>query len=355
MAFMKQAKTEDEVRKLTLSGLKKSYNELAKDYNKLIEQDVVLCPKCNTFKARSNFYLNKDYDSEFFPICKDCLMKMSTDFDKKTNTYKDNKEKAKHTLMLMDRPFIEEVYDNAVADITNATNEKNRSTAWVQYITMINSLPNWRGLHFKDSEYKDKSEYDDEYEVKENQKIIKKAKKRFGMGNALSNEDYIFLWQEFEDWIAKYECNTKAQESIFERLAFKKLEIMKATKNGQPTKDLDRTYQDLLSSINILPRQQSSNSLSDSLTFGQLIEKWEAEDPIPAPDPELDDVDNIGQKLRVFFSGHLSKALGLNTSYLKEYDEYMSQYTVQKPEYSGVEENKDKNIYTKLFGSDGSE
>lgn len=354
MAFMKQALTESDVKKLTVAGVKKAYIELAKDYNKLLEQDVILCPKCNKFKARSNFYQNKNYDAGFFPICKECLLQMATDKNK-DGTYKDNKEKAKNTLRIMDLPFIESVYDNAINDVTNAVNEKNRGTAWQQWMVMLSSLPNWKGKTWKDSEFKDNSEYDDEYEVKENQKIIKKAKKRFGMGSSLSNEDYIFLWNEFEDWLAKYECNTKAQESIFERLAFKKLEIMKATKNGQPTKDLDRTYQDLLGSINILPRQQSSNGLSDSLTFGQLIEKWEAEEPIPRPDPELEDVDNIGKKLRVFFSGHLSKALGLNTSYSKEYDEYMSQYTVQKPEYNGVEENKDKNIYTKLFGSDGSE
>lgn len=348
MAFMKQAKTEDEVRKLTLSGLKKSYNELAKDYNKLIEQDVVLCPKCNTFKARSNFYLNKDYDSELFPICKDCLMKMSTDFDKKTNTYKDNKEKAKHTLMLMDRPFIEEVYDNAISDIANATNEKNRSTAWVQYITMINSLPNWRGLHFKDSEYKDNSEYNEEYEVKENQKIIKRAKKRFGPG--YNNDEYAFLENEYQDWVTRYECENKTQESIFERLSQKKLEIRKASMNGQPTKDLDKTYTDLLSSANLLPRQNVGNASTDSLTFGQLIERWEQEDPIPEPSEEFKDVDGIVKYIDVFFKGHLAKMMGLKNGYSRQYDDYMKQYTVTKPEYN--EDENSETIFDALFGKE---
>lgn len=348
MAFMKQAKTEDEVRKLTLSGLKKSYNELAKDYNKLIEQDVVLCPKCNTFKARSNFYLNKDYDSEFFPICKDCLMKMSTDFDKKTNTYKDNKEKAKHTLMLMDRPFIEEVYDNAISDIANATNEKNRSTAWVQYITMINSLPNWRGLHFKDSEYKDKSEYDDEYEVKENQKTIKRAKKRFGYG-LYTNEEYMFLENEYQDWTTRYECNTKAQEEIFVRLSQKKLEIRKATINGQPTKDLDKTYQELLNSGNVLPKQVTLDTMSDAQTLGTLIQKYEETRPLPEIDPELEDVDKIGLYIDSFYRGHASKMLGLKNRFSNLYEKVMSKYTVKPPEYD--DETDTEAIFEKIFGS----
>ena len=39
-------------------------------------------------------------------------------------------------------------------------------------------------------------------------------------------EDYIFLENEYQDWITRYECNTKAQESIFERLSFKKWEAL---------------------------------------------------------------------------------------------------------------------------------
>ena len=348
---MRQAKDEAEIKKLTLAGVKNAYNDLAKDYNKLIEQEVVLCPKCNKFKARGNFYLNKDYDSEFFPICKDCLMKMSTDYDKKTDKYKDNKEKAKHTLMLMDRPYIEEVYDNAVADVTNAVNEKNRSTAWAQYITMINPLPNWRGFHFKDSEYKDNSEYDDEAEIKENKAIIKKAKKRFGPG--YSPEDYVFLWNEYQDWVARYTCETKAQESIFERLAFKKWEIMKATKNGQPTKDLDKTYTDLLGTANIQPKQNVSNSVNDSLTFGQLIDKWEEEQPIPEPTEEFKDVDKIGLLIDVFFKGHLSKMMGLKNGFSRTYENFMKKYTVTKPEYD--EDTDSEILFDQIFGKQGDE
>ena len=344
---MRQAKDEVEIKKLTLAGVKNAYNELAKDYNKLIEQEVVLCPKCNKFKARGNFYLNKDYDSEFFPICKDCLMKMSTDYDKKTNTYKDNKEKAKHTLMLMDRPFTEEVYDNAVADVTNAVNEKNRSTAWVQYITMINSLPNWRGLHFKDSEFVMGSEYDDEAEIKENKKTIKKAKKRFGFG--YTNDEYMSLENEYQDWVTRYECNTKAQEEIFERLSQKKLEIRKATMNGQPTKDLDKTYQDLLNSGNILPKQVTLDTMADAQTLGTLIQKYEETRPLPEIDPELSDVDKIGLYIDAFFRGHASKMLGLKNRFSNIYEKVISKYTVKPPEYDNDEDTEV--IFEKIFGS----
>lgn len=346
MAFMKQAKTEDEIRKLTISNVRKAYVELARDYNKLIEQDVILCPKCNTFKARINFYQNKNYNSGFFPICKECLLQMATDKNK-DGTYKDNKEKAKNTLRIMDLPFIESVYDKAIIDVTNAVNEKNRGTAWQQWMVMLSSLPNWKGKTWKDSEFKENSEYDDEYKVKENQKTINRAKKRFGSG--YSNEEYMWLEEEYQDWCARYTCETKAQESIFERLSQKKLEIMKATKNGQPTKDLDRTYQDLLNSGNILPKQSSLDAMSDAQTLGTLIQKYEETRPLPEIDPELEDVDKIGLYIDSFYRGHASKMLGLKNRFSNLYEKVMSKYTVKPPEYD--DETDTEVIFEKIFGS----
>lgn len=346
MAFMKQALTESDVKKLTVAGVKKAYIELAKDYNKLLEQDVILCPKCNKFKSRSNFYQNKNYDAGFFPICKECLLQMATDRNK-DGTYKDNKEKAKNTLRIMDLPFIESVYDNAINDVTNAVNEKNRGTAWQQWMVMLSSLPNWKGKTWKDSEFKENSEYDDEYEVKENQKIIKKAKKRFGPG--YNNDEYTFLENEYQDWTTRYECNTKAQEEIFERLSQKKLEIRKASMNGQPTKDLDKTYQELLNSGNILPKQVTLDTMSDAQTLGTLIQKYEETRPLPEIDPELEDVDKIGLYIDAFFRGHASKMLGLKNRFSNIYEKVMSKYTVKPPEYD--DETDTEVIFEKIFGS----
>ena len=352
MAFSKQAKTEDEIKKLTVAGVKKSYNELSQDYNKLINLDYIYCPQCNDFITRNNFYKSNDTPSGINHTgCKKCLLKSATDYDKKNGIYKDNKQKAKKTLMLMDLPFIEDVYDAALADVTNAVNEKNRGTAWQQYMVMIQSLPQYRGLHWENSEFKVNSEYDDEYEVKENQKTIKKAKKRFGPG--YSNEDYMWLENEYQDWVTRYECETKSQEIIFQRIAFKTWEIMKATRNGQPTKDLDASLQSLLSSGDLLPRQDKNNSASDSLTFGQLIDKWENEQPIPEPTDEFKDVDRIGLLIDVFFKGHLAKMMGLKNAFSRTYENFMKKYTVNKPEYD--EDTDSEILFDQIFGKQGEE
>ena len=45
MARLRQAKTPDEITHLTVGKVRKAYNELAEDYNRMIEQNVLLCPK----------------------------------------------------------------------------------------------------------------------------------------------------------------------------------------------------------------------------------------------------------------------------------------------------------------------
>jgi hypothetical protein len=346
MAFLKQAKSEDEVKKLTLSGLKKAYFELSKDYTKILEGDYIYCGKCNSFLSRETFYSSNDYASGKFPVCKKCLMLMATDYDKKTNTYTDNKEKPKETLRFLDLPFIESTYNSALSSIQAEVNEKNRSTAWQQYITMVQSLPNWRGMKWKDSDFEVAS-ISDEEETKINTKTIKSGKKRFG--NGYSNEDYMFLENEYQDWITRYECNTKAQESIFERLSFKKWEINKATKSGQPTKDLDKTYQELLATANIQPRQSGMDSMADAQTLGTLIQKYEETRPLPDIDPELEDVDRIGLYIDSFYRGHACKMLGLKNKFTNLYEKVMSKYTVKPPEYD--DETDSEILFDKIFGS----
>ena len=73
MAYLKTAKTEEEIKRLTVTNVKKAYNELAKDYNKIIEQQYLLCPICGEFITRDNFYSDKNYATGVFPECKKCI------------------------------------------------------------------------------------------------------------------------------------------------------------------------------------------------------------------------------------------------------------------------------------------
>lgn len=350
MANLKQAKTDADLRKLTVNDVKKAYHELALDYNHLLNFDFVYCPHCGKWKSNTAFYgsdESKDKIEHF--ACKECILDMCTDI-KKDGIRTDNKQKTIDTFRRLNWYFNEADYDEQLRTLSEGTGEKIRSTAAQQLIVMVRSLKQYRSYTYKDSEFKSGNidNTNSEEDVKIIQKTLRTAKKRFG--SSYTNEDLMFLENEYQDWVTRYECNTKAQETIFERLAFKKWEIDKATKAGQNTKDLDKTYTDLLASINILPRQNADSGLDSSLTFGQLIEQWENTKPIPAPDPEFADVNHIGKYIKTWFKGSLARSLGIDNGYSKEYDEELQKYSVKKQDYSEDDESDD--IYKSVFGDD---
>lgn len=349
MAYLLTPKNEEEIRKTPVSQMRKDYAKMAEAYNHLVELDYIYCPQCGNWKSTSTFYSSKTTASGFIHWgCKECIARAACDYDKKTNQYKDNAEKAKFVLRTLNIPYIDTLYKSAVSDSENEINEKNRKCGWFSYMTMIQSLPNWKGKTWDDSEFDLEDDTSPEYEIKENKKTIKNGKKRFG--EFYSNQDIMFLENEYQDWISRYECNTKAQESIFERLACKKLEINKATKAGENTKDLDKTYQDLLSTANIQPRQQVVDPISNAQTWGTLVQRWEDNDPILLePDSELEDIDHLSLIVDAVFRGHTAKAVGLKNRFANIYENFMKRYTVSKPEY---EEDEDSEIiFEKIFGT----
>lgn len=346
MAYLKQAKTETEIKSLTVANVKKAYNDLAKDYNRIIEQDLILCPCCGEFITRENFYTDKRYAIGLFPQCKKCVLAEVEQRKNKNDSPNETKESVKRMLQKMDLPYIDSLYESLQTDVANEINEKNKKSPFLAYLPPIKSLPNWKGKTYKDSEF-ELGVITEEEETKQNAKTIKNGKKRFGLG--LSNEDYMFLENEYQDWITRYECSTKTQEEIFERLSFKKWEINKATKSGQNTKDLDKTYQELMTTANIAPRQTTMDTMSDAQTFGTLIQKYEETRPLPDIDPELEDIDKIGLYIDSFYRGHACKMLGLKNSFSHLYEKVMNKYTVTPPEYD--DETDSEILFEKIFGS----
>lgn len=342
MAHLKQAKTEAEIKKLTVSNVKNEYNKLASDYNKILEGQYVYCHHCNDFLSRDSFYSDKGYASSLFPICKKCLLAIVEQREKSTDKPNETKESVKKVLMMMDLPYIDDLYESCMKSVNDEVNEKNRKSPFLQMITILKSLPQYRGLKWKDSDTEIEND-----ESSSNRKVKQGTIKRFG--NGFSNDDYLFLQDQYDDWTGRYECKTKAQEELFERLCFKKLEIFKATKEGKSTKDLDRSYQDLMATANITPKQNSLDALSEAQTLGTLIQKWEEERPLPEIDPELEDVDKIGLYIDVFFKGHMSKMLNLKNPLVNIYENFMRKLAVTKPEYD--EDEASEELFNKIFGS----
>ena len=303
----------------------------------------------NYYKSNSIFYTNIGK----VPYCKHCVEKLYQYFFEKYTT-EGRLEPERTAIKRLCSIF--DIYYSDVVFISSMDKIKESG---------INISP--MGQYMKTiqlQQYKDKS-YDDTFldeerddfvnravsGVSDSGDVSEKTKKFFGIG--FIDEDYEFLQEQYDDWTARHECQTKAQEEVFKRICFKQLEILKATRRGEDTKNLDATFQNLLDTAKLQPKQNSGDTMSDAQTLGTLIDKWENERPLPEIDEELRDVDKIGWYIDVFFRGHLSKMMGLKNGLSNIYSKFMKSYTVQKPEYSD-EENSEV-LFDAIFGNSSSD
>lgn len=344
MARVLEPISDKDLKRITVANLRIEYKKLADFYRKIINGNLVYCSHCGKWKSSSVFYTsNSSPDCVEHYACKECILDECTDYNKNTGVRTDNIEKTINTFKRLDWYFDEKIYNDQLQIITENTNESARGTAVQQWIVICRSLNDYKNKTFKDSEFENDSEI---LKLSSKRQPRKEIIKLFGSG--FSVDDYLYLQDQYDDWCVRTQVDSKSQQTYIVRICFKLLDIYKAQKAGKDTDKLDRSLNDLLAAANLQPRQNVGNASTDSLTFGQLIEKWEEEKPIPEPEPEFADVDNIGKYIRVWFKGHLSRVLGFDNGYSKEYDDYIKEYTVTKPEYN--EDGKSEAIYKKLFG-----
>ena len=303
----------------------------------------------NYYKSNSKFYGNIGK----VPYCKQCIEKFyQYYFDKYTNEgcLTPEKNAVKRLCAAFDIYYKEDAYNAA---IESARKREMNITPMGAYMKMI-QLSQYKGKSYDNTvsdEEKNSFAVSVSGGVSRSRNVDEDTMKFFGIG--FSDEDYEFLKEQYDDWVARHECKTKAQEEVFKRICFKQLEILKATRRGEDTKNLDATFQNYLDTAKLQPKQNSGDTTADNQTFGTLIDKWENERPLPEIDEELKDVDKIALYVDIFFRGHLSKMMGLKNGLSNLYNKFMKRYTVEKPEYSD-EENSEV-LFDAIFGNQPSD
>lgn len=347
MAKLLEPLSQEEVKKLTVTELRKEYIKLANFLMRILNGELIYCSHCGKWKNTASFYAsNTSFDKIEHYACRECILNECTDIDKNGKRV-DNKQKTIKTFERLNWYFNERIYDDQLTKISDGTGEKIRSTAVQQWIVMMKTLSQYTGFDFSNSEF---LEDGDVIELTSKRKPRKEIIKLFGSG--FTTEDYLYLQDQYDDWCSRTEVDGKSQQTYIIRICFKLLDIYKAQRSGKDTEKLDKSLNDLLAAANLQPRQNVGNASTDALTFGQLIEKWEKEDPIPEAEEPFKDIDNISKFLNVWFKGSLSRALNLDNGYSKEYDDYIAEYTVKPPEYMGDNDDTDESIYEKIFGTE---
>lgn len=307
------------------------------------------CLNCRKESAESNFYSS---NSKFYsgtgkvPYCKKCIKEFYNYYYEK---YKEGnfvfpeKKAIKRLCMALDIYYGEEVFASALGEI-----EKTPAMSVdAAYMKVAHLKQNSKYTYDETFKHDEKDGVAESYaDLNKTMDVDEKVIERFG--NGFSEDDYKFLDREYKDWTARHECETKTQEEIFKQICFTQLELLKAQRAGEDTKNLMATFQNLLDTAKLQPKQNKGDTMSDAQTFGTLIDKWENTRPIPEVEEELRDVDKIGYLIHVFFTGHMAKVLNLKSSLTNLYDKFIKKYTVEKHEYSGESDNEV--LFDSIFG-----
>lgn len=172
----------------------------------------------------------------------------------------------------------------------------------------------------------------------------------FGLG--YRPEEYLFLAEQYEDWMSRYECNSKALEECIKALCVAQLNIRRSQQAGdlKATADAIKAFQTLLDTSNLSPKKSKEDQITQMETFGTLIRRWEDEKPIPEPSPEFADVDGIRKLVRTWFFGHLCKMFNIKNDYTEEYESEVAKYSVSPPDYSDADIGDTQEIDS-IFGN----
>ena len=304
----------------------------------------------NYYNSYSKFYSNTGK----IPYCKQCIERFYQYYlEKYTNDgcLVPERKAVKRLCMILDVYFRDDVLKSALKKVKDSDTETSLISQYMKIIQLYQYSRNKETYENTiTQEEKDglvAIPISDISDISDSRNVDDETIRFFGAG--FNDNDYEFLKREYDDWIARHECKTKAQEEVFKRLCFKQLEILKATQRGEDTKDLDATFQKLLETAKLQPKQNSGDAMADNQTFGTLIDKWENTRPIPEVDEDLRDVDKIGLYIEIFFKGHLAKMMGLKNAMSNLYTKFMKKYTVKKPEYNDNEDGEA--LFDAIFGN----
>lgn len=129
------------------------------------------------------------------------------------------------------------------------------------------------------------------------------------------------------------------EESLYKQICIQEAQINRKASAGQDVEKGQSALNNLLSSLNVKPNQKKDDESADLETtpLGVWAKRWEDKRPIP----DSDDISepSLIKFIQVFFFGHIAKCLGLKNMYSQLYEDEMSKYRVEKPEFEGEDDD----------------
>lgn len=148
--------------KMTPAQMKKEIERLNAENEKL--KNSSRCIKCDNLKIKDKFYKSTDPNNTtgVTPICIECSRKIALRVDKNGEEHEPTKESVCSALKLLNKPFLNSVWDSSVQESENLVAGKVKHNPWTAYAKNI-AMVQWIGLTWDDSDmFKEKIVYEDE-------------------------------------------------------------------------------------------------------------------------------------------------------------------------------------------------
>lgn len=221
----------------------------------------------------TNFYSSNSimFSDGLVPICKKCL---------KENVDQDDIDSVKEMLQKIDKPFIVKVWKSA---------EEKGGDIFGNYLRMINSLHQYKGLSWKDSVFSGEEStqvYKNKYE---NIDCIKKINTDYGVieltneiilkfGTGFSNLEYLQMEKFYREMDLTHDIGTPQLEKAVINLC--KLQVMmdRCLENGDAGdyKKYADVYDEVLKTSGLAPKDRKSLSDSSGIrSFSSIFEEVE--------------------------------------------------------------------------------
>lgn len=278
------------------------------------------CTACGEDKRPAiDFYLSRSKLYKFndgrMPICKECLSSLFKELNAK---YSDEVKALYHLCMLFDIYFDRDLVEKSSAN-NNFSEEDNLLKS---YMKNVNSLNQYK---FKDSMSSDCIVLDDNllvnkkeeieeniYEEREMTPELKRlCLKRWGSG--YSDEDYIYLEDNYAEFYEAYAHDTPAERMLLMNITKTLLEGEKSRKSGDKKgyENMLKLVSSMLTDAAIKPSQKKTMGDEVGECFGVFIENLEKNEPVNEAIDDFADVDNIGKLIDRQFVKNFAKVFGL--------------------------------------------
>lgn len=165
---------------------------------------------------------------------------------------------------------------------------------------------------------------------------------------------YLELDRKYKHWTKNLTIPLEeSEEAIYKQICILEATINRDSAAGKPIEKNVNALNNLLGSANLKPSQKKQDELVDATfdkaPFGLGIRYFENSRPIPDPDPEFQDVDNIIKYISIWFLGHLCKMLGIKNTYCKLYEQELEKMRIDRPD---LEEEDDESLFNDIFGDE---